>query len=334
MPTTSIKRLVDSADLIIAGTVKNVQQNGAGSLKLSGRVYDRLDFQAEILVDATIKGEAVGRHFILDYSTPSEDIVGNVARGGLPPNSYRVIFLDKSGSGYKFVSPYSPSLPGSPKPCGPDWQVQLGEDAYHKVLQRILELLCTDSTSEEKRASLFVLNWTEDSAAAPFLKATLNLPIVKSNPTLRMAILSDLLQWKDVSVLPLAEEDLFDQSAQSPFYPKSNLVLAISSLEPQVSLPLLARVLKLPEPEERVAAARFLEYTNSQSALDILLSALDDPDREVQFAVMQSLGNLTKQYQWRPTTIDADSHWNACTQHWREFETHRKTGANSAHLPL
>jgi len=210
----------------------------------------------------------------------------------------------------------------------------LGEDAYHKVLQRILELLCTDSTSEEKRASLFVLNWTEDSAAAPFLKATLNLPIVKSNPTLRMAILSDLLQWKDVSVLPLAEEDLFVQSAQSPFYPKSNLVLAISSLDPQVSLPLLARVLKLPEPEERVAAARFLEYTNSQSALDILLSALDDPDREVQFAVMQSLGNLTKQYQWRPTTIDADSHWNACTQHWREFETHRKTGANSAHLPL
>jgi len=70
-----------------------------------------------------------------------------------------------------------------------------------------------------------------------------------------------------------------------------------------------------------------MEYTNSQTVLDILLSALDDPDREVQFAAMQSLGNLTRQYQWRPTTIDSDSHWNTCIQHWREFEAQRRTGS-------
>jgi hypothetical protein len=326
VPVTSTKSLVDFADLIIARTFKSVQQTGAGTIELSGRDYDRLDFQAELSVDATIKGELVGRRFILNYSTPSADSVGNVANGGLLPNTYRVIFLNKSGSGYKFVSPYSPSLPASPKPCGPNWQVQFGEDAYHKVLQRLLDLLCTDSTSEEKQSALFVLNGTEDSAAAPFLKAALNLPNVKSNPILRMSIVSDLFHWKDLSVLPLAEVDLFDQSVRSPFYPKSNLVLAISSLEPQISIPLPSLALKLQEPEERVAAARFLEYTNSQTALDILLSALDDPDREVQFAVMQSLGNLTKQHQWRPTTIDSDSQRKACIQHWREFEAQRKTG--------
>jgi hypothetical protein len=326
VPVTSTRSLIDSADLVIAGTVERVQQKGAGSIELSDRDYARLDFQAEISVDATIKGEPVGRRFILNYSTPSADIVGNVAQGGLLPNTYRIIFLNKTGSGYKFVSPYSPSLPASPKSCGPNWQVQLGEDGYHQVLQRLLELLCTDSTSEEKQSALFVLNWTEDSAAAPFLKAALSLPNVKSNPALRMSIVSDLLHWKDLSVLPLAEEDLFDQSVRSPYSPKSNLVLAISSLEPQISIPLLARVLKLPEPEERVAAARFLEYTDSQTALDVLLTALEDSDREVQFAVMQSVGNLTKQHQWRPTTIDSDSHWNACIQHWREFEAQRKTG--------
>src|SRR5580704_7793396 len=176
-----------------------------------------------------------------------------------------------------------------------------------------------DSTPEEKQSALFVLNWTEDASAAPFLKAALNLPNVKSNPTLRVAIVSDLLHWKDLSVLPLAEEDLFDQSVRSSFYPKSNLVLAISGLDPRISVPLLARVLKLPEPDDRVAGARFLEYTNSQAALDILLSALDDPDREVQFAVMQSLGNLTNQHWWRPNTIDPDSHWNVSLEHWREF---------------
>jgi hypothetical protein len=324
IPVTSIRSLVDSADLVITGTVERVQQTGAGSIELNGRDYDRLDFQAEIRVDATIKGEPVGRRFILNYSTPSADSRGNVAQGRLLPNAYRVIFLNKTDSGYKFVSPYSPSLPASPKSCEPNWQVQLGEDAYHKVVQRLLDLLCTDSTSEEKQSALFVLNGTEDSSAAPFLKAALGLPSVKSNPTLRMSIVSDLLHWKDLSVLPLAEEDLFNQSVRSPFYPKSNLVLAISSLEPQISIPLLARVLKSAEPEERIAAARFLEYTNSQAALDILLSALDDSDREVQFAVMQSLGNLTKQHQWRPTTIDSDPQWNDCIQHWREFEVKRK----------
>ncbi len=124
-------------------------------------------------------------------------------------------------------------------------------------------MLCTDSSPGEKQSALFRLN-QEDSVAAPFLKASLILPDVKSDPTLRMAIVSDLLHWKDLSVLPLAEEDLFDQSVRSPFYPKSNLVLAISSLESHISIPLHARVLKLPETEDRVAAARFMEYTKSQ----------------------------------------------------------------------
>src|SRR5713226_3899400 len=286
VPSMSIKGLVDPADLIIAGKVERVQQTGAGSIELNGVDYTRLDFQAEMRVDETIKGGPAPLSFTFSYSTPAVDSVGNVAEGGLAPNTYRVVFLKKTATGYAFVNPYYPPISAASKSCGPNWQVKLGPDAYHKVLQRLLDLLCTDSTSEEKQSALFVLNWTEDSSAAPFLKAALSLPNVKSSPTLRMSIVSDLLHWKDLSVLPLAEEDLFDRSAKSPLYPKSNLVLAISSLEPHTSIPLLARVLKSPEPEERVAAARFLEYTNSETALDILLSALGDPDREVQFAVM------------------------------------------------
>jgi HEAT repeat protein len=324
-PSLSVKGLVNPADLIIAGKVERVQQTGAGSIELNGVDYTRLDFQAEMRVDETIGGKPAPVSFTFSYSTPAVDSVGNVAEGGLAPNTYRVVFLKKTATGYAFVSPYYPSIPAASKSCGPNWQVQLGEDAYHKVLQRLLELLCTDSTSEEKQSALFVLNWTEDSSAAPFLKAALSLPNVKSNPTLRMSIVCDLLHWKDLSVLPPAEEDLFDQSVRSPFYPKSNLVLAISGLEPQISIPLLARVLKSPEPEERVAAARFLEYTHSQTALDILLSALDDPDRDVQFAVMQSLGNLTGHHYWRPNTgtTESDPHWMSCIQHWREFGEQR-----------
>jgi hypothetical protein len=334
VPTLSTKGLSNAADLIIVGKVERVQQTGSGDITYNGVNYLRRDYAADIAIDEMIKGEPLPHRFILSFSTLSTDAWGNVAEGGLPPDAYRALFLNKTASGYKFVSPFYPFLPASPKPCGPDWQVQLGEDAYHKVLQRGLSLLCTDSTSEEKQPALFAVNWSEDSSAAPFLKAALHLPDVKSNPTLRMWIVSDLLHWKDLSVLPLAEEDLFNQSVTSPFYPKSNLVLAISSLEPKISIPLLARVMKLPQSEDRVAAARFLEYTNSQTALDILLSALDDPDRGVQFAVMQSLGNLTNQHWWLPSTLDPGSHWDVCIDHWREFEAQRKKQRNSATLPL
>jgi hypothetical protein len=211
-PSLSTEGLANSADLIIIGKVERVQQTGSGDITYNGVNYPRRDFAADISVDEIIKGEQLPHRFILTFSAPSTDAWGNVAQGGLAPNTYRVIFLNKTASGYKFVSPYCPSLPASPTPCGANWQVKLGEDAYHKVLQRLLELLCTDSTSEEKQSALFVLNWTEDSSAASFLKAVLNLPNVKSDPTLRMAIVSDLLHWKDLSVLSLAEEDLFDQS--------------------------------------------------------------------------------------------------------------------------
>lgn len=53
VPVISMRSLVDSADLIIVGSVDRMQQTGAGSIELSGRDYDRLDFRAEISVYET-----------------------------------------------------------------------------------------------------------------------------------------------------------------------------------------------------------------------------------------------------------------------------------------
>jgi hypothetical protein len=253
------------------------------------------------------------------------DYMGNVAEGGLAPNTYRIVFLKRTTTGYAFVSPYFPSLPATPNSCGPNWQIELGGETYHKVMQRVLNLLCTTSSLEEKRAAIRTLNWNEDSSVAPFLKASLDLPEIKSDPILKTSLLGDLLFWKDLSVLPFVEDDLFRPSQPTEGYLKSNLLSAISNLDAQISVPLLSRALKLPEADARVGAARFLEYTKSETALDSLLSALDDPDRSVQFAVMQSLGNLTEQHYWRPhtDTAESDPFWTACIVHWREFGAQR-----------
>jgi hypothetical protein len=292
--------------------------------------YTRMDFRAEITVDQTIKGNPVPSKFILSYSAPAMDSVGNVAEGGLLADTYRVVFLKKTPTGYAFASPYYGSLPASPTSCGPRWGIDLGQDAYHQVLQTVLDLLCTTSGVDEKRLAVGVLNWDEDSSATPFLKAAMGLPDVKCDPVLRTSIISDLLKWKDPTVLSLAEDELFSPTQHMEGYLKSNLLLAASSLDLQISVPLLTRALKLPETEARVGAARFLEYTHSDTALDALLSALDDPDREVQFAIMQSLGNLTTQHQWRPRTTETDAAWFACVQHWHEFGEQRRMLAPSS----
>jgi len=86
--------------------------------------------------------------FTFSYSTAASDTVGR-GRGGLAPNTTRVVFLKKTATGYAFVSPITvrPALPN----LAPNWQVQLGEDAYHKVLQRLSNLLCTDFHPQRKQ---------------------------------------------------------------------------------------------------------------------------------------------------------------------------------------
>jgi hypothetical protein len=109
----------------------------------------------------------------------------------------------------------------------------LGEDAYPKVLQRVLSALCTTSSREKKTSSIV------DS------EANLDFPEIKSDPVLRTSSLSDLVKWKDLSVLPWAEDDLFLPPHETEGYLNSNMLLAISSLDQEVSVLLLSRALKL-----------------------------------------------------------------------------------------
>ena len=74
----------------------------------------------------------------------------------------------------------------------------------------------------------------------PFLKAALNFPEANSDPLVRTLLLSDLVRWKDTSVLPLAEDDLFLPLEQTAQPAKLDLLNAISTLGPQVLVPLLS----------------------------------------------------------------------------------------------
>jgi hypothetical protein len=122
-PRLSIKRLTESADLIIAGKIERVQQTGSGSISLNGIGYSRRDFQADIQVDETLKGTSAPRKFTFTYFTPSAAELGNVAEGNLVADTNRVVFLKKTASGFVFASPYYPSIAAASKSCGSGWRV-------------------------------------------------------------------------------------------------------------------------------------------------------------------------------------------------------------------
>jgi len=75
-------------------------------------------------------------------------------RRGLAPNTYRIVFPEEDDHRLRVRQPFIfPSLPATPNSCGPNWQIELGGETYHKVMQRVLNLLCTTSSLEEKRAA-------------------------------------------------------------------------------------------------------------------------------------------------------------------------------------
>ena len=208
-PIFSVRSLVESADLVIAGHIAAVRPTGVSSEEFQGRYYSRLYFEADITVDETIKGTSVPRHFVLAYSALSADPTRDVAVGGLTANDYRVIFLRKTDDGYEFANQYSSSLPGAAQSCGLTFEQESNEDPCRRTLERVLNVLCTNVSKDDKQRALTSLTWDEDSTAAPLLKGALSLPAVSSDPVLRTSILSDLLRWNDLSVLPAAEDDLF-----------------------------------------------------------------------------------------------------------------------------
>jgi hypothetical protein len=89
VPTLSAKSLVDRADLIVVGKIERVQEDGTGNITFSGVNYPSKDYEVDISVDETVKGDPVSRRFVLTFSVPSADEWGNVARGSLLPSTHR-----------------------------------------------------------------------------------------------------------------------------------------------------------------------------------------------------------------------------------------------------
>jgi HEAT repeat protein len=203
--------------------------------------------------------------------------------------------------------------------CAPDASSNgRSPDPLSRVLSRLTDAIFSTNVSEQDKAeAIRQLGAVDTDAVIPALRTFIASDVGRQNEFLRTEALVALFNRKDESVVGFAESELLSGTAS---YWKSNLLFALTrTVPPSRSIPILAEALSLLGPEMRTSAAVAIYQTDSPEGIRPLLQALDDPDPQVAFAVMQGLGNLSKHYDWRPKSTEPNADWFRCLNYWRDF---------------
>ena len=312
-----VQRLLNSADLAVVGRVTEVRELASTSLQYGGNRYAGQSLVANIQVDETIKGEELGS---LEIRFENAQVPGVGIYGPqLSPDQYSLFFLTKKGSGWILPSTAYSVLPAGTQSC----PASAGQPSspQDRVLLHLTQVLCSPNSSY----TISVIELLRDYQS-PFIIATLKSVAMTedaSDVDTQIAAIANLISRKETSVFPKAEWAILQDTRPAPYFPRSNLLGALAFDGSPEALAILEKALKMKDAGMRTSVAQALGLGRNQQATDLLISALRDPQHAVQVAAIDSLGNITKQYDWQ---VIADKHtFSECLQHWREFAIARKT---------
>lgn len=317
-----LPKLINSSDVVALARVTAVNQTGSGTVEVPGGQSIPADFRVAVLhLEDVLKGEPASTDLTVGYTIlySSGGWAGGVPQGyttrdTLIPNSTRLVFLRSNGDHYEFTNGSYLSIV-----CAPDASSSgQSPDALSRVLSRLTDAIFSTKVSEQDKAeAIRQLGAVDTDTVMLTLRNFIASDVGRQSEFLRTEALVALLNRKDESVVGLAESELLSGSA---LYWKSNLLFALTrAVPPSRSIPILAEALALPGADMRTSAAVAIYQTDSLEGIPPLLQAIDDPDPQVAFAVMQGLGNLTKHYGWRPKSTEPDADWLRCRNHWRDF---------------
>jgi len=319
----STANLTRSANYIITGEVVDVHPIGAGTIDSGGQSYPATRMIAVVKVGEVLKG-TIPDHVIQVEFLQAEKLWDSPMTDGLTAPSYRLFFLNASSKNFVFANREHGSLPLSQAPA--DVPRLPDSETYSKVLAYLAKaLLSPESSPQERISSLMPLNREPPSTYLDdIFRAAFKSPAAASDPDFRLELLAIMTRRHDDTALPELEKELFAWNEGEHISARTNMILSLQFIDGSKSVPILAHALLLPDSELRRNAAMALQNTNSPAAIDPLLQALHDEDRSVQFAVMQSLGFLNHELEWRPHSLDPGPNWDACVQHWDEVAKSRE----------
>jgi len=307
IPVLDVPDLAERANLVAIGQVISVAQTDVRTVELNGTTSRVRVMVGEMRVDHSLKGTLNVSHLSFEFDLPDVQI----GYRGITQTSYRMVFLKKTPTGYSFVSDYYPSVVAIPGV--PPRDAELLDNISYQ-----LEAVVKDSRTDipQKQEALYALRTVRIPAAAAALKSALQ----EKSTDLQLIATAALLERNDISVIQIAEAALTKRSLATSSYLFHNIAYAISQgVHDDRAVPVLARLVRLPEVETRRAAASALWHTHSDSAAAALAAALNDQDFEVRFYGVIGLAEITGHPEWRPNMEVFHEDEAKYLQHWREW---------------
>lgn len=306
IPTLDLAQLTRESDLIAVGQVINVWEESRTSIIMQGQYIQARQLRAQLQVERVIKGQLVQNNISFKFLVA--DFLGYRE---ISTSQIGIFFLRKGiQQEYTVSNPYYPFVVASleaPASQG---------DVFDRVVGEVAQVLTQPKSSRDDRLqAINVLKEVNQEAAAIALRRVTE----GADTELRLQAVAALLWQNDVSVMKIAEEALLHPPTNVEKRLLTSLALAVEGIKDPRAIPNLTRLLSAQDVTTRRSAASALRHTGSPNAIEALIQALDDSDRDVRYNAVIGLAEITGEYEWGPSTDLFQSNEQRYLAHWKEW---------------
>jgi hypothetical protein len=321
VPGFSPRALVQNSTAIVIGKVEYVSSTPQQGV-LAGSPVPAKEYLARVSVDRVVKGAPDLLRTLNLHWTELLPTWGTAGYASPPDGRYLMLFLkpDELPNTYTLTSPYYPSVFASASARN-RVDFEQSDVSDEQILHRVIEEMghfieSQDEYGPERTRQLWQLGMVEE----PMVHEIAAKVVHDSNPDVRGQAMLTLLRLKDSSYLPMARKEILQAvNGSGSDVHVGNLILAITQEFPAFES---LGVLKAGAKTRNAALRRTIAYaarsTRSSASIPILLPLVDDPDDEVAWNAMHSLGELTKHLDWRPASKES-AEWQRCLRLWHSY---------------
>ncbi len=290
-----LERLTNNADLIIIGRVNSISNQGRSIATLS--------------LDKTVKGEANAGTIDVEFSAsvPSAYV-------RIQPQLFGMFFLKQNVNGsYQILDPVYPAV------IAPANAVLTTEQGVDRTVNVVGQVLLTARAAEDRQVAVRVLSSARTERATELLRQG----VKDKDVVVRMQSISELLNRDDIETLEIAERTLLNPPTGTDPYLLDNISAALERIKDPRAIPALQRLLRSSSIRTRHGAVSALRQMRTMEAVEGLVIALGDNNREVRYEAVIGLAELTGQNEWAPATGAFASDEQKYLDHWKEWSRNR-----------
>lgn len=309
IPHFTVKKIVDSADLIVIADVTEIRDLGP-TTPIHFGIYssEAREYSADLLVFRTLKGPVL-HELTVSYPLPVE-LAGY---SPLEPGT-RLVFLHRNNGRYDLADAYYSNFPATREPP----EETAGLDASGLVWSNMLAVLASPTASISEKYGILRVDYElpRDEMTIAELRKGVS---ATANRELRERLRGELIRVGDMNELPEVV-DLLSRGLATENGKKWFLYVIAWEVKNPCAVSGLQPLLSSPEDDIREAAVEALWHMGTEAAVPALARMLWDPHEMVRFYAVRGLADIANEYGWGgPSEGEFQEHEQKYLTHWREW---------------